>query len=186
MSALSSHFMRFAGMGLVALGMTATASDALAWRAVEGPRGGGYVAGPRGVVAEGPRGGVAATGFYGPGYGRGYPVAPLYPAYRPPVAVYRPVPVYPGYGYPAAGLAVAGAAVAGAAIGAAAASPSYYPVPPPPVVAPGMPIGTAYSSLPSGCVTQSRAGGTIFRCGGAWLQPRMQGTNVIYVVVPGP
>ncbi len=202
----TNHMQRLA---LAVLGLCAV-SEAQAWTSGTGPRGGSYAAGPRGAVAEGPRGGVAATGprgtaIRGPegnaavagryggaavrgpegnvAYGArpGYPAYPVYPVARPPVAVVRPVPVYPGYG--TAGAVAAGVAV-GAVAGAAVAS-AYRPPAPPPGPAP-MPVGAAYSTLPSGCVTQSGPGGTLFRCGGTWLQPYMEGTNVVYVVIPGP
>jgi hypothetical protein len=198
-------------LALALLGLCATA-EAQAWTSGSGPRGGSYAAGPRGAVAEGPRGGVAATGprgtavrgpegnaaavgRYGGAAARGpagnvavaprpgYPAYPVYPAARPPVAVVRPVPVYPGYAAPAAGAVAAGVAV-GAIAGAAAASAAR---PPAPVPGPTpLPIGAEYSSLPAGCVSQSGANGTVFRCGGAWLRPYMEGTNVVYVVVSGP
>ncbi|UPY38555.1 hypothetical protein [Sediminicoccus sp. KRV36] len=193
-------------LALILLGLGA-ATEAQAWTSGSGPRGGSYAAGPRGAVAEGPRGGVAASGPRGAAvrgpegnaaavgryggaavrgpegnvaYGArpGYPAAPLYPVARPPAAVIRPVPVYPGY--PTAGAVAAGVAVGavtGAAV-AAAARPAAGPAP--------MAIGAAYSSLPSGCVTQSGPQGTLFRCGDAWLRPYMQGTDVVYVVIPPP
>ena len=193
---------------LIGLCLGAT-SEALAWNTGTGPRGGSYAAGPRGAVAEGPRGGVAAEGRYGGAAvrgpagnaavrspygnsavrgpegnvavtGRGYPAQPVYPVARPPAAVYRPVPVYPGY--PAVGAAAAGVAV-GAAV--AASRPATVLMAPPPPASP-MPIGAYYSALPSGCTTEPGPNGTLFRCGGAWLRPEMQGTNVVYVVVPGP
>ena len=196
---------------LVVIGLLA-AAEAQAWTSGTGPRGGSYAAGPRGAVAEGPRGGVAASGPRGAAvrgpegnaaavgrYGGtavrgpqgnvavsarpGYPAYPVYPAARPPVAVVRPVPVYPGYVAPSAGAVAAGVAVgavAGAAVASAARPPAPVPGPAP------LPIGAEYSSLPSGCVSQSGANGTVFRCGGAWLRPYMEGTNVVYVVVAGP
>jgi hypothetical protein len=169
----------------------------------EGPRGGVAATGPRGNAAvRGPQGNAAAVNRYGNTAVRGpagnvtvnnnnvnvvrpgYPARPVYPVARPPVAVVAPVPVYPGYSAGAVAAGVAVGAVAGAAVASAAARP------PAPVPGPGptpLPIGAEYSSLPSGCVSQpSSRGGSVFRCGNAWLQPYMDGTNVVYVVVSGP
>jgi len=200
---------RIQHLAMVLLGLCA-ASEAQALTTGTGPRGGSYAAGPRGAVAEGPRGGVVATGprgtaVRGPGgnaavvgsnggvvvrgpegnvaYGArpGYPAYPVYPVARPPVAVVRPVPVYPGYG--TTGAVAAGVAV-GAVAGAAVAS-GYRPPAPPPGLA-LMPVGAQYSTLPLGCVTQSGPSGTLFVCAGTWLQPYMEGTKVVYVVIPAP
>ncbi|MEI6159372.1 MAG: hypothetical protein WCP77_06025 [Roseococcus sp.] len=170
----------------------------------EGPRGGVAATGPRGNAAvRGPQGNAAAVNRYGDTAVRGpagnvtvnnnnvnvvrpgYPAYPVYPAARPPVAVVRPVPVYPGYAAPSVGAVAAGVAV-GAVAGAAVATAVARPPAPVPGPTP-LPISAEYSSLPPGCVSQpSSRGGTVFRCGNAWLQPYMDGTNVVYVVVPGP
>jgi hypothetical protein len=138
-------------------------------------------------VAVGPGGGAAAVAR------PGYPAPPLaHPAYRPPVAAVRPVPVYPGYVHPApVGAAVAAGLVAGATAGAIA-STAAAPAPPttvivaPPSPAGGLAIGTELSALPAGCTTQPVGSTTYFQCGGAWLRAFMQGPNVSYVVVPPP
>jgi hypothetical protein len=169
----------------------------------EGPRGGVAATGPRGNAAvRGPQGNAAVSGRYGNTAVRGpagnvtvnnnnvnvvrpgYPARPVYPVARPPVAVVRPVPVYPGYVGPSAGAVAAGVAV-GAVAGAAVASAAARPPAPAPGPAP-LPIGAEYSSLPGGCVSQQGSRGTVFRCGNAWLQPYMEGTNVVYVVVASP
>jgi hypothetical protein len=165
--------------GLVAaLGLHAP-PEAAAWTRAEGPRGGAVAAGPRGAVAVGPYGGRAAV------------ARPAYPAYRPPVAVVRPVPVYPGYVRPApVGAAVAAGVVVGAAAGAiagaAAAPPPATTATAPPSSPGALAIGTELSTLPAGCTTRHVGSTTYFQCGSTWMRAFMQGSDVTYVVVPPP
>ncbi|MGK7871022.1 hypothetical protein [Falsiroseomonas sp. E2-1-a20] len=131
----------------------------------------------------------------------GYPAARP-PAYRPPAAGYPPgyrppiaVPVYPGhsaYSGPSTGQVVAAGVIAGATAGlisGAMQQPSSTTVV---TVAPAAPIGTSLqvgmqlSALPSGCSVQPIGGVTYHRCGNAWVQGYMQGSQVIYAVVPAP
>jgi hypothetical protein len=188
--------MLMASAGLVAgLGLYAP-SDAFAWVEARGARGGAVAAGPRGAVAVGPQGGVAAAGRYGGAAavgprGGAYARSPAYPAYRPPVAGVRPVPVYPGYAVPPpVGGMVAAGVVAGVAAGATAGAMARAAPPQTAVVVPSgggaMPIGTEFQTLPSGCGTQNVGGVGYFVCGGSWLRAYMQGPNVVYLVVPPP
>jgi endonuclease/exonuclease/phosphatase (EEP) superfamily protein YafD len=47
-------------------------------------------------------------------------------------------------------------------------------------------IGTTATALPSGCISQTAAGGSYFQCGSTWYQPSFKGTNLVYVVVAAP
>jgi hypothetical protein len=60
--------------------------------------------------------------------------------------------------------------VAGAAIGAAA-SAAY---------------GSVYWDLPVGCPPYYNGGYTYYSCGGAYYEPRYEGTSVTYVTIPPP
>lgn len=193
MSRMGWRRMLMVSAGLVAgLGLYAP-PDALAWARASGARGGSVAAGPRGAVAVGPRGGVAAAGRYGGAAAVG-PRGGAYarpPAYRPPVAGVRPVPVYPGYAAPPpVGGMVAAGVVAGVAAGATAGAIARATPPPTTVVVPSgggaMAIGTELQTLPSGCGTQNVGGVGYFVCGGSWLRAYMQGPNVVYLVVPRP
>lgn len=104
-------------LGLALVMVAADSADA--WRGAVGPRGGGFVDGPRGVAARGPGGGAVAVGRYGGaavrgpggnvavrgGYGGAYYGGRL------------------GYGYGA------GAVAAGVAVGAAAGAAAAYSYP---------------------------------------------------------
>ncbi len=104
--------------------VVSTVSEAFAWGAVVGPRGGAAYRGPFSAGVRGPNGGYAVRGPYGGGVARG-PNGGV--AVRAPVVA----PYRYGYGVVTPGVAVgvaAGVAV-GAAAGYAASSPSYYPSP---------------------------------------------------------
>jgi hypothetical protein len=47
-------------------------------------------------------------------------------------------------------------------------------------------IGSTYYALPSGCPPYSASGYTYYSCGGAYYEPRYEGTSVVYVTVPAP
>jgi hypothetical protein len=127
-----------------------------------------------------------AGGGYPPAYRP--PAGTRPPAYRPPVAV----PVYPGYAAPSAGAVIATGLVAGATAGlvsGAMQQPSTTTVVTAPPAAPAgttLDIGTQLGALPSGCTAQSVGQATYHRCGAAWVQGYMQGSQVVYVVVPAP
>ncbi|MGG5890066.1 hypothetical protein ACLF3G_23310 [Falsiroseomonas sp. HC035] len=59
------------------------------------------------------------------------------------------------------------------------AAPAAQPVP-------TLTVGTQLSALPSGCTVQAVGSVTYHRCGTAWIQGYMQGSQVVYVVVPAP
>lgn len=116
------------------------------------------------------------------------------PPYRPQAgAVYRPpvvVPVYPGYNTPTAGAVLATGIVAGATAGLVAGAmqqPSTTVVQAPaPTGGTTLHVGTQLAALPAGCSVQTVGQATYHRCGTAWVQGFMQGSQVIYVVVPAP
>jgi hypothetical protein len=131
----------------------------------------------------------------------GYPAARP-PGYRPPAAAYPPayrppvvVPVYPGYpsySGPSTGELLAAGVVAGATAGlisGAMQQPGTATSTSTGAAAPTgttLTVGMQLSALPSGCTAQTAGGITYHRCGGAWVQPYMQGSQVVYVVVPAP
>lgn len=47
-------------------------------------------------------------------------------------------------------------------------------------------IGSAYYTLPPGCPPYYWSGYTYYSCGGAYYEPRYEGTSVVYVTVPDP
>lgn len=126
------------------------------------------------------------------GYPGGRPPAAGYPpGYRPPVVV----PVYPGYSYdsgPSTGELLAVGVVAGATAGLVSGvmqqPSSTTVVNTAPATPSGTPltIGTQLAALPSGCTVQTVGSVTYHRCGTAWVQGYMQGSQVMYVVVPEP
>ena len=112
-------------------------------------------------------------------------------AYRPPVAV----PVYPGYSSysgPDTSDLLAVGIVAGATAGLVAGAmqqPSTTTVVNAQPAAPTgteLTIGTQLAALQSGCTTQPVGSVTHYRCGTAWVQGYMQGSQVVYAVVPPP
>jgi hypothetical protein len=119
-------------------------------------------------VGVGRPGGGAGLG------GVGGPAAVGAPGYHAaPAAVVRPVPVYPAYARP-----VARAATVGAVAGASAAAHAQAPA--------TLAVGTTLAVLPAGCGTAQVGATTYYRCGEAWVRPTMQGTSVVYLVVPAP
>jgi hypothetical protein len=167
--------------------------DAAAYRTASGPRGGWAAEGPRGAVAVGPRGGAAAVGPMGnAGYRPGYPGGGSgYPAYRPPYAVGRPIPAYPGYAHPApygaavvAGVAVG--AVVGAAVTPSTAQPATVVVPPPAQYGGALSMGAQLQRLPDGCRSVIVSTLSYYQCESTWIRPYMVGPNVAYIVVPPP
>ena len=151
------------------------ATSASAWTSRTGPRGGSVTTGPRGAVAEGPRGGTAAV---------------RHPTTRPAYGA-RPVPVYPAYpAYHPVGTAVVAGVAAGvtasAIAGASQSSTTTVIVASPPPVQ-TLVVGTTMTILPSGCVATAPIGGiAYYQCGTAWVRPYMQGASVTYVVVTQP
>jgi hypothetical protein len=148
------------GAWVLAIGLVLAAAplrDAAAWDPGVG------VGRPGGGAGFGGVGGPAAVGA--PGY------------HVRPAAVVRPVPVYPAYARPVA-RPVARAATVGAVAGASAAAHAQAPA--------TLAVGTTLAVLPAGCGT-AQVGATIYyRCGEAWVRPTMQGSNVVYLVVPAP
>jgi hypothetical protein len=47
-------------------------------------------------------------------------------------------------------------------------------------------IGSAYYSLPAGCVQQHYGGVVYYHCGSAWYTPQYAGSDIAYVVVSPP
>jgi hypothetical protein len=149
------------GAFVLALGLVLAAAplrDAAAWDPGVG------VGRPGGGAGLGGVGGPAAVGAPG--------------RQVPPAAVVRPVPVYPAYARPAA--PVARAATVGAVAGASAAAHAQAPAPA------TLTVGTSLAALPAGCGTTQGGTTTYYRCGDAWLRSAMQGTSVVYLVVPAP
>lgn len=101
------------------------------------------------------------------------------------------VPVYPGYNSgPSAGTVIATGVIAGATAGLVAGAmqqPNTTTVvqgaPPPGTT---LEVGMRLAALPSGCTTQRIGQTTYYRCGSAWLQAFMEGSQVVYLVVPAP
>ncbi len=91
------------------------------------------------------------------------------------------MPVYPSHG-PTVGGAVVAGVVAGATAGVVAGAMAQG--------APGqgaaLTIGTRMAALPSGCIVQPYGQVTYYRCGNAWVQGYMEGSRLVYVVVPAP
>jgi hypothetical protein len=112
------------------------------------------------------------TTYHPPGYGYG--------GYAP---YYRPVGVpyyHPGCYYDCGAAVAAGAAVglaAGAVAGAALARPA---------VIPAYPLGTSFTTLPTGAVYVDRGGVTYYQVGNAWFRPAFGANGVYYSVVPAP
>lgn len=129
--------------------------------------------------------GGTTTGAYGAGavhttpYGAtayrppGYPAAPVYAPYHPPVAV----PYYSSGCYNCAGAAAAGAVV-GVAAGAAIASAN--------TAAAAYASGVNYAALPVGATPITRYGTTYYLVGNTWFLPAYGANGVYYRVVPTP
>lgn len=100
---------------------------------------------------------------------------------RPPVRGAVVVPVYPAYG-PSVGTALAAGVVAGATAGVVAGAMAQSAPPPGAALA----VGTRMGVLPSGCIVQPYGQMTYYRCGDAWVQGYMEGSRLVYVVVPAP
>jgi hypothetical protein len=61
----------------------------------------------------------------------------------------------------------------GAVVGATAAAVGYG-------------YGSAYYDLPVGCSPYGYSGYSYYSCGGAYYEPRYEGSTVVYVSVPDP
>lgn len=133
-------------------------------------RWGGTTTGAYGMGAVHTTAGGFST-YHPPGYGYG--------GYAP---YYRPVGVpyyHPGC-YDCGGAVAAGAAVglaAGVVAGAALARPA---------VIPAYPLGTSFTTLPTGAVYVDRGGVTYYQVGNAWFRPSFGAGGVYYSVVPAP
>ena len=117
---------------------------------------GGFVAGPNGAVAVGPKGGAVAV--------RAPPPPPRPPAVvvvrpPPPVVVVRPPPP------PVVVIR---------------------PPPPPVVVIAPPAFGTIVVALPPACTVVNVGGVVYQSCGGVYYRPEFHGTQVVYAVVPRP
>jgi hypothetical protein len=130
---------------------------------------GGTTTGAYGMGAVHTTAGGFST-YHPPGYGYG--------GYAP---YYRPVGVpYYHPGCYDCGAVAAGAAVglaAGAVAGAALARP---------VVIPAYPLGTSFTTLPSGAVYVDRGGVTYYQVGNSWFRPSFGANGVYYSAVPAP
>lgn len=101
------------------------------------------------------------------------------------------VPVYPGYDSgPSVGTVIATGVIAGATAGLVSGAMQQ---PSTTTVVQGAPpagttleVGMRLAALPNGCATQRVGQTTYYRCGSAWLQPFMEGSQVVYLVVPAP
>jgi cell wall-associated NlpC family hydrolase len=102
------------------------------------------------------------------------------------------VPVYPGYASgPSVGAVVATGVIAGATAGlvsGAMQQSNNTTVVQGATTPPGttLEVGMRLATLPNGCTTQRIGQTTYYRCGSAWLQAFMEGSQVVYLVVPTP